>query len=146
MKVRIINGPNLNLLGTREPSIYGKMTLNEINGLISVKAKELGVEVDFFQSNHEGEIIESIHNVDGIDGYVINPAGYGHTSIAILDAVKGAGIPSVEAHLSNIHSRESFRSHTMTSSAMIGVITGFGYFSYVLALEAIVNHLRITKK
>jgi 3-dehydroquinate dehydratase-2 len=146
MKIRVIHGPNLNLLGTREPSVYGTMSLADVNEKIDAHAKKNGIIVEFFQSNHEGELIEAIHNGDGIDGYVINPAGYGHTSVALLDAVKGAGIPSVEAHMSNIHSRESFRSHTMTSSAMVGVITGFGFMSYILALDAIVHYLSTYKK
>jgi 3-dehydroquinate dehydratase II len=145
MKIAILHGPNLNMLGRREPGVYGSMTLDDINSEIKKHAVKLNVEVSFFQSNHEGEIIDSIHRSTGMDGLIINPAGYGHTSIALLDAVKAAGIPSVETHLSNIYAREEFRSHTMTSSAMIGVISGFGWHSYILALDALVGYLRDKK-
>lgn len=146
MKIMVIHGPNLNMLGVREPDIYGSMTLSKMNELIGQRARELKVDVEFFQSNNEGALIDSIHAARDCDGLIINPAGYGHTSVALLDAIKTVGIPSVEVHLSNIYSRESFRHHTMTSSAMIGVISGFGSVSYLLALDGIVNHIRENKK
>lgn len=141
MKIKIIHGPNLNLLGTREPQIYGKTTLAEIDNFLKAYASSHNCEIVTFQSNHEGMIIDEIHSSTGFDGIVINPAGYGHTSIAILDAFKAVGIPSVEVHLSNIYSREEFRQHTVTGPAMIGVISGFGAYSYILGLDALLNFL-----
>jgi 3-dehydroquinate dehydratase-2 len=133
------------MLGAREPDIYGAVTLDLINASIKKRAQELNVEVCFFQSNSEGSLIDAIHEGRICDGLIINPAGYGHTSVAILDAVKAIGIPAVEVHLSNIYARESFRHHTMTSSAMLGVISGFGADSYMLALDGIVKYLKERK-
>ena len=137
MKILVIHGPNLNMLGIREPSIYGKEGLDEINNALRLHAAEMNVQIDFFQSNAEGELISTIHNGIQYDGIILNPAGYGHTSIAMLDAIKAVKTPVVEVHLSNINTRESFRHHTYTSMGAVGVITGFGTDSYLLALDAL---------
>ena len=142
MKILVMHGPNLNLLGTREPTIYGNITLNEINSAISALALEMGIEVSFVQSNSEGELIERIHSAIGLyDGILINPAAYTHTSIAIRDALSAAALPVVEVHLSNIHSREEFRSRSFIAPIAVGQISGFGPDSYLLGLRAIFNHL-----
>ena len=142
MKILVMHGPNLNLLGTREPTIYGNITLNEINSAISALALEMGVEVRFTQANSEGALIETIHSAIGIyDGILINPAAYTHTSIAIRDALSAAALPVVEVHLSNIHSREEFRSRSFIAPIAVGQISGFGPDSYLLGLRAIFNHL-----
>lgn len=147
MKIKVIHGPNLNLLGTREVHIYGDTTLDGINKMLREHAAGKGVEIDVMQSNHEGEIIDAIHDAGARhDGILINPAGYGHTSVAILDAIKGVKIPSVEVHLSNISSREEFRRHTVTGSAMVGVISGFGANSYILGLDALSGHIEKVRK
>jgi 3-dehydroquinate dehydratase II len=147
MKILIIHGPNLNLLGTREPDIYGTMTLDKINSLLHEKSEAEKADISVMQSNHEGVIIDAIHGARGVyDGILINPAGFGHTSVAILDAFKAVNIPSVEVHLSNIYAREEFRRHTVTGSAMIGVVSGFGYYSYIIGFQALCNHLRQNKK
>lgn len=137
MKILVIHGPNLNLLGRREPDIYGSLTLDDINKRLSGLAAELGVEVSFFQSNHEGELVDEVQKAAGrYDAIVINPGAYTHTSIALRDAIVGAGIPAVEAHLSNIYRREEFRRHSFISQVALGVISGFGLDSYLLALRA----------
>ena len=142
MKILVVNGPNLNLLGKREPDIYGSQTLTDILDAIRKKAQELGVEIDDFQSNEEGAIVTKIGEVDGIyDGIVINPAAYTHTSVAIGDSIKAIEAPCVEVHLSNIHSREEFRKNSMTAAACIGQVAGFGADSYLLALEGLVLHI-----
>jgi len=142
MKILVIHGPNLNLLGTREPTIYGNFTINEINSAISDLALEMGIEVNIVQSNSEGALIESIHSAIGFyDGILINPAAYTHTSIAIRDALSAAALPFVEVHLSNIHSREEFRSRSFIAPIAVGQISGFGPDSYLLGLRAIFNHL-----
>lgn len=142
MKVLVVNGPNLNLLGKREPDVYGSQTLSDILQAIRSKAETLGVEIDDFQSNEEGAIVTKIGEVDGVyDGIIINPAAYTHTSVAIGDALKAVQVPCVEVHLSNIHSREEFRKNSMTASACIGQIAGFGADSYLLALEGLVSHI-----
>lgn len=139
MKILMINGPNLNMLGSRETAIYGSTTLAEIEDLVNQKALELGVAIDFFQSNHEGGIIEKIQSaLDlGINGIIINPAGYTHTSVAIRDALLSVQIPFIEVHISNLSARESFRQTNMFSDIAAGTISGLGTFGYVLALEAI---------
>ena len=141
MKILCINGPNLNLLGTRETDIYGRTSLAEIEKLIRKRASELGVEVDFFQSNHEGEIVDQIGQSVGnqIDAIMINAAAYTHTSIAIRDAVAAVKVPTVEIHLSNIHAREPFREKSLVAAVCVGQVTGFGPLSYVLGLEAAVE-------
>ena len=143
MKILVINGPNLNLLGEREKDNYGEITLETINTELSNLAKDLCVEIDFFQSNTEGALVDKIQSVKGsFDGIIINPAAYTHTSIALRDALLAVKIPAVEVHLSNIHAREEFRQHSFTAGVCIGQIAGFKKDSYTLALRAIVNHLK----
>ena len=135
--IYVLNGPNLNLLGTREPEIYGHQTLEDVRRLCEARAASLGVEVVFRQSNHEGELIDWIQEArETACALVINPAGYGHTSVAILDALKAVGVPVVECHLSNPASRETFRRKTYVSLVASGVVSGFGAASYELAVEA----------
>lgn len=136
-KILVLNGPNLNLLGKRQPEIYGKATLADIEKQVRVLAKELGVEVDFRQSNSEGELVTWIHQTAGkFDVLVINPAAYTHTSLAIRDAISAVGIPTVEVHLSNIHKREPFRHHSYIAEVAVGQIAGFGVQSYLMGLRA----------
>ncbi len=143
MKILILHGPNLNMLGKREPEIYGDNTLENINNTIEDEAKKLNVETDFFQSNSESDIISKIQGSMGnIDGIVINPAAYTHTSIAIRDAILSTDIPTVEVHISNIYKREEFRQKSFVSGVAVGVVSGFGIFSYILGLNAIVYHLK----
>lgn len=143
MKILVINGPNLNLLGDREKENYGEITLEAINNDLKNLAAELGVEVEFFQSNTEGEIVDEIQKAKGhFDGIIINPAAYTHTSIALRDALLAVKVPAVEVHLSNIHAREEFRKTSFTAPVCIGQIAGFKKDSYLLALRAIVNYLR----
>ena len=143
MKILVINGPNLNLLGDREKENYGEITLDAINSDLKALALELGVEIDFFQSNTEGEIVDKIQAAKGcFDGIIINPAAYTHTSIALRDALLAVKLPAVEVHLSNIHAREEFRKTSYTAPVCIGQIAGFKKDSYLLALRAIVNYLR----
>jgi len=140
--VMVIHGCNLDLLGRREPEIYGSATLEEIDEQIVALAGELGVEVRSVQSNHEGEIIEAIHGCGGwADGIIINPAGFTTTSVGILDAIKGVGVPAVEVHLSNIHAREEFRRRSVIAPGTVGQICGFGANSYLLALRALSERL-----
>ena len=141
MRILVINGPNLNLLGKREPDVYGSFTLDTINGRISALAAELGVEVSFFQSNHEGELVQKIQDAMGVfQAIVINPGAYTHTSVALRDAISSTGIPTVETHISNIYRREEFRKHSYISGVAVGQITGFGPDSYLLALRAAVSY------
>lgn len=143
MKILIIHGPNLNLLGKREPQIYGTATLEEINLLLKEEADGLGVQVELFQSNSEGEIVAGIQEAMGkFDGIVINPAAYTHTSVAIRDAISSVGIPTIEVHLSNVYRREDFRKKSFISGVAIGVISGFGSDSYLLGLRGLVNFLK----
>ena len=143
MRILVLHGPNLNLLGKREPEIYGAHTLEDINRELVVQANMLGVTLDYFQSNHEGELIDLIHSALGSrDGILINPGAYTHTSVAIRDALSGVNIPTVEVHLSNIHRREEFRHHSYIAPIALGQITGFGSNSYRLGLEALVHHLK----
>ena len=135
MKILIIHGPNLNLLGKREPGIYGSLTLAQINDMIHIKATEMGLEADIMQSNSEAEIIGKIHNSD-FDLLIINPAAYTHTSIAIRDAIAAVGKPVIEVHISNIHGREEFRRRSFIAEVAVGQISGFGAESYLLALLA----------
>ena len=139
-KILIINGPNLDMLGKREPQIYGTRTLNDINADIEKCAEQLGAQCGFFQSNSEGELIDAIHSVaQEYDGCVINAGAYTHYSVAIRDAISAVDKPFVEVHLSNVHAREEFRHKSMISAVCKGVICGFGEQSYILALEGIVN-------
>lgn len=138
MKVAVIQGPNLNMLGVREQHIYGPMTLKQIHEQMERFAKDSNFEIEFFQSNLEGEIVDRIQECMGtVDGIIINPAAYSHTSIAIRDAISAVGIPVIEVHISNIHAREEFRRKTLTGEVCTGVITGFGPFGYHLALIGI---------
>lgn len=136
-KVLVINGPNLNMLGIREPGVYGKTTLPEINATISRRAAELGVAVEFYQSNSEGALIDRIHAGSGeVDVIILNPGAYTHTSYALRDAITAVGIPTIEVHLSNIHAREPFRDRSVISPVVSGIIAGLGPRGYLLALEA----------
>ena len=135
--IYVLSGPNLNLLGTREPEIYGHETLDDVRALCEARAKSLGREIVFRQSNHEGELIDWIQEArEKASALVINPAGYSHTSVAILDTLKAVGIPVVECHMSNPARREAFRHHSYVSLAATGVVTGLGAASYELAVEA----------
>ncbi len=142
MKILIIHGPNLNMLGKREPEIYGADTLKDVNSQIEALAKELGVEVGFFQSNSEGEIVSRIQDAAAeYKGIVMNPGAYTHTSIAIRDAILSSGLLVVEVHISNVHKREEFRHKSYVSGVALGVVSGFGIDSYFLGLRGLVNHL-----
>ncbi len=141
-RVLVLNGPNLNMLGRREPEIYGHATLEDVRALVEAHAATLGLEVDFRQSNLEGELVGWIQQADGTaDGIVINAGAYSHTSIALLDALRAVGLPTIEVHLSNVYARESFRHHSYISLAAAGVICGFGPHGYVLALDALVKRI-----
>lgn len=138
MKIQIINGPNLNLLGVREPSVYGKMGFNDY--LAQLRAAYPQVEIDYYQNNSEGELINKIHEVGfSCDGVVLNAGAYTHTSVALLDAIKAVSSPVIEVHISNVHQREEFRHHSIISAGCKGVICGFGLDSYRLAIEAILQ-------
>ncbi len=142
LSILVLHGPNLNLLGQREPNIYGTLTLDDINILLESDAKKLGVVISFLQSNHEGVLIDAIHNaVNTHQGIMINAGAYTHTSIAIRDALAGVAIPTVEVHLSNIYKRESFRHHSYISEVAIAQISGFGVDSYRLGLQGLLNYL-----
>lgn len=142
MRVAVLNGPNLNLLGSREPAIYGRATLADIEVLVRTEAKHLGMAIEWFQSNHEGALIDAIHGLPGrADGCLINAGGYSHTSLAIRDALASVTVPAVEIHLSNILARESHRRVSVLADATIGVISGFGPTSYLLGLRAL--HARL---
>ncbi|WP_396032927.1 type II 3-dehydroquinate dehydratase [Candidatus Cyanaurora vandensis] len=143
MQVLVLHGPNLNLLGQREPEVYGSTTLAQINALLETEAAQLSVKIVCYQSNHEGELITAIHQAMGVfAGILINPAAYTHTSLAIRDALSGVGIPTVEVHLSNIYRRESFRHHSHIAGIAVGQVAGFGANSYRLGLQALVEHLQ----
>ena len=147
MKILILNGPNLNLLGTREPGIYGPLTLADIVRRVQQRAAELGVEVAACQSNGEGELVTQIGQSRGrYDGLILNPAAYTHTSVALRDALQAVAVPCVEVHLSNVHAREDFRQRSLTAAACLGQISGFGPMSYILALEALVEYLKERKQ
>ena len=143
MKILVINGPNMQLLGKREPEVYGRDTLSDIEKTLTDLASDKGVKIIFFQSNHEGEILDELGASleRGVDGIIINPAAYTHTSIAIRDAIKAVGIPAVEVHMSNINSRENFRHNSVTAPVCIGQICGFGMKSYEMALNALFDYI-----
>ncbi len=143
MKFLVLHGPNLNLLGTREPGVYGSRTLADINASLEKLSAEMGSELSFLQSNSEGDLVDAIQSAaHGCQGILINPAAYTHTSIAIRDALSAVGVPCVEVHLSNIHSRETFRHTSMIAPVSIGQICGFGPDSYLLGLRALFNYVK----
>lgn len=143
MKILVIHGPNLNLLGTREPDVYGTVTLADITASLTQLAAQLGCDISVIQSNSEGTLVDSIQSAKGaFQGILINPAAYTHTSVAIRDALSAVALPTVEVHLSNIHKREEFRRHSYIAPVAVGQISGFGPDSYLLGLRALINHLR----
>lgn len=144
-RILVLHGPNLNLLGAREPEHYGRMTLADINLSLARLADSAGVELEAFQSNHEGALIERIHAArdQGVRAIIINPAAYTHTSVALRDALAAVAIPFVEVHLSNVHAREPFRHHSYFSDLAIGVISGLGHEGYRLALEFLLNRINL---
>lgn len=138
----VLHGPNLNLLGLREPEVYGRTTLAQVDESLKLMARELRVAIDCLQSNHEGSLVDAIHNARDVhQGILINPGAYTHTSVTIRDALAGVEIPTVEVHLSNIYTREEFRHHSYIAPVAIGQISGFGVDSYLLGLQALVNYL-----
>ena len=144
MKILLINGANLNMLGQREPEKYGNTTLEDIENSVIAKGKELGVDVDVWQSNHEGEIVDKIQYLkkEGYNGLLINAGGYTHTSVVIRDALASVQVPAVEIHMTNIHAREEFRHTSLISGVCIGQVVGFKELSYILALEGLVDYLK----
>jgi len=143
MNILILNGPNLQLLGRREPAVYGRATLASVEKQLRAVAAELRVKVTFRQTNHEGDLLDWIGEAPGtFDGIVINPAAYTHTSVALRDALAGAGLPAVEVHLSNVHAREEFRQRSLTAPVCVGVMCGLGGDGYEWALRALVRHLQ----
>ena len=142
-RLLVLHGPNLNLLGTREPEVYGRVTLGEIDQALMARAKEAGIELATFQSNHEGALVERVHaaRTEAVEFVLINPAAYTHTSVALRDALAGVGIPFVEVHLSNVHRREPFRHHSYFSDLAEGVICGLGWKGYLYALEFALERL-----
>ncbi len=143
MKILLINGANLNMLGTREPEKYGSTTLKDIETSVINRGKELGAEVEAWQSNHEGEIVDKIQAAKGnYDGILINAGGYTHTSVVIRDAISAVQIPTVEIHMTNIHAREEFRHTSLLSEVCVAQVVGFKEQSYILALEGLVNYLK----
>jgi len=143
MKIRVVNGPNLKLLGTREPNVYGTVTLDGILAELETRARELGITLDCFQSDIEGELVAYIGEAIGrADGLLINPAAYTHTSVALRDAIAATGLPCVEVHLSNVYRREPFRHYSHIAPVSLGQICGFGGYGYLLGLEALAHHLK----
>jgi len=142
-RIQVIHGPSLNLLGTREPEVYGATTLAEIDADLATAAKERGFEVACFQSNHEGELIDRIHgSMTSASGILINPGGLTHTSVSLRDALAATSLPVVEVHLSNVFAREEFRHRSLVSGIAVGVISGFGAASYLLGLQALIDCIR----
>ena len=146
MKLLVINGVNLNMLGMREPEIYGNATLSDLKNQINSFCNDKNIEVSFYQSNIEGEIVNKIHEAMGVyDGIIMNPGAFTHYSYALHDALTSVTVPCVEVHISNIHKREQFRKKSVTAPACIGQITGFGFFGYIVAVEALANYLNNLK-
>ena len=146
MRILVLHGPNLNLLGRREPEIYGRVTLAEINGRLEEVAAELGVELRVVQSNHEGELVEEVQrSLEDCDGILLNPAAYTHTSVALRDALAAVGLPAVEVHLSNIHAREEFRHNSLIAPVVLGQISGLGPDGYLWGLRALVKKIKEKK-
>lgn len=146
MRILVLNGPNLNLLGQREPEVYGRTTLADIQEKVRVRAAELGAEVEFQQSNLEGELVGWIQQSKGrFDAIILNAAAYTHTSIALRDAIGAVGVRTIEVHLSNVYAREEFRHRSLIAPVCRGVISGFGWFSYILAVDAAVNDNAVKK-
>lgn len=142
MKILVVNGPNLKLLGTREPAIYGRETLDDILRKLSAHAAKKNIAMDVFQSDIEGDLVDAIGKARGVcDGIVINPAAYTHTSVAVRDALAACGVPAVEVHLSNTHKREPFRHESLTAAVCVGQVMGFGGAGYVLALEGLLTYI-----
>ena len=142
MEILVLHGPNLNLLGTREPEVYGYDTLDDINARLTDYAASRNVKLRFKQSNHEGVLIDAIQEARGwASGIIINPGGFTHTSVALRDAISGVQLPTVETHLSNVHAREEFRHHSYLAPICVGQIAGFGWYSYRLALDALITYL-----
>ncbi len=143
MRILVLHGPNLNLLGQREPEVYGRTTLAEIDAALASQAEALGASLESFQSNHEGALIDRIHAGMGqVDGIVINPGGFTHTSVALRDALVGSAIPFVEVHLSNVHAREEFRRRSLVSDVAIGQVCGLGAIGYELALRGLLARIK----
>jgi 3-dehydroquinate dehydratase-2 len=143
MRISVLNGPNLNLLGQREPEVYGRTTLSEIEAMVREAARGLGAEIDWFQTNHEGALVDAVQALKGhADGALINAAALTHSSLALRDALLAVQVPFVELHLSNIFAREPARRHSMIADLALGMVTGFGAQSYLLALQALVGRLR----
>ena len=144
MKILLLHGPNLNLLGTREPEVYGSMTLDDINKKMIELEKELGVEIKCLQSNHEGTLIDALHDArTWANGVVFNPGGYTHTSVALRDAISAIVIPVIEVHLSNVYAREEFRHTSLVSAVCKGKVSGFGWRSYELGLRGLVDIIKV---
>jgi 3-dehydroquinate dehydratase-2 len=143
VRIGVLHGPNLNLLGSREPALYGAMTLAEVDAALEGLASELGVELETYQSNHEGALVDRVQQTAaGAAGFVVNAGGYTHTSVALRDALTGVGRPFVEVHVSNVHAREPFRRESLLSAVALGTVTGFGVESYLLAVRGLVRHLQ----
>jgi 3-dehydroquinate dehydratase II len=147
LEILVLHGPNLNLLGEREPEIYGRQSLSDIEEAVAARALELEVSVRFYQSNHEGALVDQIQGARAwASGILINPGAYTHTSVAIRDAIAAVGLPTVELHLSNTHAREPFRHHSFIAPVALGQVQGFGWRSYLLALEGLVGHLQARER